>query len=58
MNGPEILRATIEAGETQSGLVAERVEDGKVDLRCEDDGTGARCLICRSGVTGWLRVYT
>lgn len=45
-------------GGDQSGLRAKRGDDGRLNLDCEDDGRGARCLVCRSAVTGWLRVYS
>lgn len=51
------IDAACEATGTKSGLKGNKHEDGRIELLSED-GEGARCLICRSGVSGWLRVYT
>lgn len=42
------------------GLGTTQAADGRMSLVCtgEEGQSGARCLICRAGVTGWLRVYT
>lgn len=66
INGGDLLRVTEDndAGESRdgsgdrSGLRAERGDDGRLNLNCEDDGRGARCMVCRSAVSGWLRVYS
>lgn len=57
MRGEDLLKVTEDGGD-KSGLRAERGDNGRVELGCEDDGRGARCLVCRSAVTGWLRVYS
>ena len=34
-------------------------DDGKIELGvCEEEGSEGKCLVCRAGVSGWLRVYT
>ncbi|WWD20830.1 hypothetical protein CI109_105307 [Kwoniella shandongensis] len=40
------------------GFRSTLAEDGKVTLSAETHDGGARCLICRTDVKGWLRVYT
>ena len=44
----------------RTGIIASSPLDGRVDLRLTDDeeSTNPKCLLCRSGVRGWLRVYT
>jgi hypothetical protein len=51
------IEAACESDGLGSGLKGEKGEDGRIQLSCNEEG-GARCLICRTGVSGWLRVYT
>ena len=53
----EDIDASCGSDGSESGLKGKKGEDGRIQLSCNED-EGARCLICRSGVSGWLRVYT
>jgi len=53
----EDIDAACESDGLGPGLKGKKGEDGRIQLSCNED-EGARCLICRSGVSGWLRVYT
>jgi hypothetical protein len=48
------------SGDDKPGLKGEKRKDGRIELALceEDEGSGAKCLVCRAGVSGWLRVYT
>jgi hypothetical protein len=47
-------------GDDKPGLKGEKRMDGRIELAVceEEEGSGAKCLVCRAGVSGWLRVYT
>jgi hypothetical protein len=45
--------------ETNLGMTGQKGDDGRIELTgCEEEGSGGKCLVCRAGVSGWLRVYT
>jgi len=46
--------------EAKSELKGQQSHDGKIELAaCEEKApTRGKCLVCRAGVSGWLRVYT
>jgi hypothetical protein len=54
----EDMEAACDATGARCGLEGERQADGRLELSSGDEGDGAKCLICRAGVSGWLRVYT
>lgn len=55
MCGVDLLASQEES--TTTGMTATLQQDGQVNLGCSDAG-GAKCLMCRGSVKGWLRVYT
>jgi len=45
--------------ERKEGLRGKKGDDGRIELGIsEEEGSEGKCLICRAGVSGWLRVYT
>jgi hypothetical protein len=45
--------------ERKEGLRGKKGDDGRIELGvCEEEGSQSKCLVCRAGVSGWLRVYT
>lgn len=43
--------------ESSVGLTRVKESDGRMVLGSEGEGA-AQCLVCRAGVSGWLRVYS
>lgn len=56
MSGKDILSNGVK------GQMKRIADDGRIALESVDEATGevgaATCLVCRAGVSGWLRVYT
>jgi hypothetical protein len=45
--------------ERKEGLRGKKRDDGRIELGVsKDEGSEGKCLVCRAGVSGWLRVYT
>lgn len=59
--GGEMRGRDVLGGGEGCGLSRVRESNGRVVLssseECDGDG-GARCLVCRAAVSGWLRVYS
>ena len=62
MTGDDLLSSARNYGGAERGAGPDREvgDDGRVMPDAQKDvvTSGARCLICRAGVAGWLRVYT
>lgn len=54
VRGDDLLSTGVDASRWQG----EKGEDGRINLDCENGQAAGICLICRAGVSGWLRIYT
>jgi len=59
MRGEDLLRQNETAGRGLGlGLSCGTDNEGRIILGSLAEKTGPRCLVCRTSVSGWLRVYT